>query len=337
MQTARCMIWAALPLFALATSRTVRADQVVLADVSWSHPTDTASDSHYRVTPATGTPSNWKSPVDYTQGSVYASLDVKTKPAGDAPTKLQICFEGTPNYACTDQSPTYTKVGNVTWTSQFANFYNLSMVDWTMPIKDMALIVKDDMNNKPAGDPKYVPTDLHIVIVLLSKGATYVPANSSAGAGGTAAGAGGARAGSGGMSGHAGRRGMAGAGGSAGTSAADGGHGAAVDAGAAAGTHASDAGVDSGSVVPKLDASTGAAGSGVSGSASQSTNGSSGTTGTTSAGSAAHTATGGSSAPVVKPLAGSNCSAAAGSGMPDAWLAGLVAALLLTRRRRRRG
>jgi uncharacterized protein (TIGR03382 family) len=276
-----------------------------------------ASDSHYHVKPAAGTPANWTSPVDYTQGSVYFALDVKTKPAGDAPTKFQVCFEGSPSYACGDQSPTYTKIGHYTWMTSFTNFYQYSMVDWTKGVASHALIVKDDMNNKPAGDPKYVPTDLHVLIVMLSKGASYVPVNSNGGSGGSAAGsggtnaagAGGGKAGAGGgKAGAGGTAGRSGTAGNAGKLAADGGRGAIVDAG--------------------LDAATGTAGA--------SNAAGTGAAGTSAAGSAPTTSGNAGSAHKVMPKPGSNCSAAGGA-FGNAGFSALIAGLLLVRRRRSRG
>jgi uncharacterized protein (TIGR03382 family) len=281
-----------------------------------------ASDSHYHVKPAAGTPANWQSPVDYTQGSVYFALDVKTKPAGDAPTKFQVCFEGSPSYACGDQSPTYTKTGYYTWMTSFTNFYQFSMVDWTKGVANLALIVKDDMNNKPAGDPKYVPTDLHVLIVMLSKGATYVPVNANGGSGGSAAGsggrnaagAGGGSAGAGGMAGRAGRAG------SSGKPAADGGRGAIVDAGLDAGTHTD---LDA----SRPDAATGTAGA--------SNAAGTGAAGTSAAGSAPTASGSAGSSHKVMPKPGSNCSAAGGA-FGNAGFSALIAALLLVRRRRQR-
>jgi hypothetical protein len=221
------MIRGPLPMFGalpgvltfFAAITVAHADQVVVTDVTYTHSADTTSDSHYHMNPRAGTPSNWTSPVDYIKGSVHILLEVKTKPAGDTPTKFQICFEGTPSYGCTTQSPTYTKPGKYEWTSTFASdkgFYYGGDVDWSKGVNQIALILKDTMNNKPAGDPKYMPTDLHVEVALLSEGASYVapPAAGAAappvdpkpiaGAGGSAgskAGAGGIaqpRAGSGG-------------------------------------------------------------------------------------------------------------------------------------------
>jgi uncharacterized protein (TIGR03382 family) len=189
----------------------VRAEQFVLADVSYTHSAQTTQDSHYYPDLPADMPKDWTKPVDYAHGSVHVVLDVKTKPAGDAPTKFQLCFEGTPSYGCTLQSPTYTKTGRVEWDSPFSSFWYESTVDWAQGVKRMPLILKDDMNNKPAGDPKYVPSELHVQVTLVSAGAKFVapPPPTAAGSGGGGAGGAGVRTGGTGGS-------RAGAGGAAG-------------------------------------------------------------------------------------------------------------------------
>lgn len=153
-----------------------RAEQFVVTDVSYTHSKDTTMDSHYRVAPLPGSPTNWKSPVDYASGSVHVLLEVKTKPAGDTPTKFQICFEGTPGYGCTDQSPTYTKTGTYEWTTKFSSFYlGNGGPDWSKGVSKVALILKDTNNNKPQGDAKYVPSDLRVQVALITNGASFAP------------------------------------------------------------------------------------------------------------------------------------------------------------------
>lgn len=242
----------------------VLAEQFVLVDEAYIHSEDTTSDSHFYPELPTDTPKNWVEPIDYAGGSVHIVADVKTKPAGDAPTKLQICFEATPAAACTLQSPTYTKSGRIEWDSPFDDFWYESTVDWAKGIRESPVILKDDMNNKPAGDPKYMPTDLHVQVTLVSKGAKFV-ATSAAGSGGTAGGAagsgaagvGGVQSGAGGASSSAGRDSAAGGGagantrGGAGASvggagsaiAAQGGKGGVAGRGGVAGVRAADAGL----------------------------------------------------------------------------------------------
>jgi hypothetical protein len=151
-----------------------RAEQFIVTDVSYTHSADTTMDSHFRVAPLPGTPSNWKSPVDYSAGSVRVLLEVKTKPT-DTPTQFQICFEGSPGYGCTDQSKPYTTTGSYEWTTKFSSFYlGNGGPDWSKGVSQVALILKDTNNGKPQGDPKYVPTDLHVQVAVISGGATFV-------------------------------------------------------------------------------------------------------------------------------------------------------------------
>jgi hypothetical protein len=158
------------------------AEQFVVLDSTWEHTPDLA-DSHYRVTPLPGTPSDWRKPTDYASGTAHVHLEVTTKPSA-TPTKFQVCFEATPTYACTDQSPTYTTVGVVDWETPFSNFWSPpgTAVDWTLGTKKIALILKDTQNGKPSADnvgtdkaALYMPTQVRMVVTIVAPGSTYVP------------------------------------------------------------------------------------------------------------------------------------------------------------------
>lgn len=175
----------ALCLSLIAT--TSSAAQVVVTDVTYTHSAQTTSDSHYMVNPLAGTPANWTSPVNYSQGSAVVRLEVLTKPTAQ-PTKFQICFEGSPSYACTNQAPTYTTTGVSTWTTSFPSFYQYSSVNWAQGARRIALILKDTNNGKPAPEnvgatesAKYMPTQLRVTVTLVSAGSTYVPPEVDAG------------------------------------------------------------------------------------------------------------------------------------------------------------
>jgi hypothetical protein len=162
------------------------AAQVVVTDVTYTHSATTTRDSHSIVLPLTGTPSNWVSPVDYAHGTAVVRLEVFTKPTTIA-TRFQICFEGNPSYACTNQAPAYTTTGVYTWTTPFTSFYQYSSVNWAQGVRDVALILKDTSNGKPAPEnvgatesAKYMPTNLRVTVTLVSPGSTYVPPGSGA-------------------------------------------------------------------------------------------------------------------------------------------------------------
>ncbi len=170
---------ALLSLLTLAT--TSLAAQVVVTEVTYTHSGTTTNDSHYVLPPLQGTPSNWVSPIDYSHGTAVVRLEVFTKPTTIA-TRFQICFEGSPSYACTNQAPAYTTTGVYTWTTPFTNFYQYSSLNWAQGVRDIALILKDTSNGKPSPEnvgatesAKYMPTQLRVTVTLVSPGSTYVP------------------------------------------------------------------------------------------------------------------------------------------------------------------
>ena len=60
-------------LSALLFAQVTLAAQVVVTEVTYTHSATTTTDSHYRLSPLPGTPTNWVSPVDYTNCLLYTS------------------------------------------------------------------------------------------------------------------------------------------------------------------------------------------------------------------------------------------------------------------------
>lgn len=176
------VLLALVPALWIGGARTAEAEQIVVFDQTWVHTPDLA-DSHFRMPPAPEAPGDWTSPVDYSGGSAWVYLEVHTKPT-EQETKFQVCFEATPTYACTNQSPTYTTVGTYEWETPFSDFWSPpgEFVDWTQGVHDIACILKDTMNNKPSADnvgPEmaalYTPTEVRLVVTLVEPGSVYVP------------------------------------------------------------------------------------------------------------------------------------------------------------------
>lgn len=177
----RASALAAAALTALSSAEAL-AEQFVVVDATYEH-TPALADSHYRVTPLSGTPANWRSPIDYASGKAYMHLEVHTKPSA-TPTRFQACFEATPTYACVDQSPSYTEVGVYDWQTSFSSFWSPpgEMVDWSQGTKKIAIILKDTKNGKPSADnvgsetaKLYSPTKVRMVVTIVAPGSTYVP------------------------------------------------------------------------------------------------------------------------------------------------------------------
>jgi hypothetical protein len=130
-------------------------------------------DSHYRVPPLPGAPTNWRAPVDYASGTAFVRLEVLQKPSTQK-TVYNVCFEGNQS-ACMGYPPAYTAPGTYDFSFAFSTFWQYTAVDWTKGVKNVALILKDENGNKVQGDAKFYPTTIHVVITLVPKGGTYVP------------------------------------------------------------------------------------------------------------------------------------------------------------------
>ena len=179
-QSVRSALWLGrfgLVVFAtgfVCDARPVQAQQqVVVTDVTYTATTANTMDSHYRVSPAAGTPSNWRSPVDYASGTAFVRLEVLTKPSTQK-TIYNICFEGN-QAACMGYPPAYTAPGTYDFSFAFSTFWQYSVVDWTKGVQKVALILKNENGDKVQGDAQFYPTMIHVTITLVAPGSTYVP------------------------------------------------------------------------------------------------------------------------------------------------------------------
>ncbi|MEO5769974.1 MAG: hypothetical protein ABIS92_16590 [Polyangia bacterium] len=316
----------------LTTGRSAQAVQIVVADVVYTHSATTTMDSHYRVSPAAGTPKNLVSPADYSNGSAHVRLEVKTKPNTTTDTCFQVCFEATQNYGCVDISKPYKTTGLYEWDTPFSRFYKPGPIPWDKGIVKVALLLKDTKNVKVAPEnvgaatsALYMPTDLHVIVTLVAAGSTYVPAGGIAMLDGGSGD--GPAAGSGGNGG-----GGAGTGGGGGAGAGTAGRSGTSDGGTVEGTGGApgSTGDGSGGAAAPVMETGGAQGSGglaTGGGSPSATGGAVGSTG----GKAGNSASGDS--PSGCSLGGTSPTDTVGSG--GAIGAGMLATFLLARRRRR--
>lgn len=172
----------------LCAAPTARADQFVLLDVVDTH---AGNGSHQRYVPSAGIPSNWASPVDYRAGIVHIHVEL-TKMASDHGIHWQVCFEQP------DTVPDGSYFCNsVVMPMPTTGTYDLDIhlggpevccldgqYDFAAPPKKLALIVKDankkkiDTGQGYIGEPDYslyFPLEAHVVVTMVSNGATYMP------------------------------------------------------------------------------------------------------------------------------------------------------------------
>ena len=149
-------------------------DQFVLVDVTYTATAQNTSDSHYRVDPSGNTPTNWRSPVDFTGGKAYVHLEVLEKPSSEK-TIYNICFDGASNSTCMGYPPAYTMTGTYDFSFAFNTFWQYDSYNWDKGVKDVALILKDNGGTKVQGDAKFYPTKIHVTISVVPAGEMYQP------------------------------------------------------------------------------------------------------------------------------------------------------------------
>ncbi|MEJ1240632.1 hypothetical protein WBG78_20985 [Chryseolinea sp. T2] len=144
----------------------------------------TPSKSHYYVTGEKinpKRPKDWTAPVDYRNGTVHIRIEVKEKPAGNAPTTWTLCYipnKGKGNgYGCTG-TDVYTSTGVYERDVPMTSFWENESIIWEEGIKQMDLVIKDDSGgqghaHKRADFEKFFPTKVRITMVQVAKGEQY--------------------------------------------------------------------------------------------------------------------------------------------------------------------
>jgi MYXO-CTERM domain-containing protein len=160
---------------ALATGA-ASADQFVLVDADYVH----TKESHAYATPGPGQPANWKTPIDYANGTAYYRLEVFEKPSTEN-LNMGVCFVGG-SYCCFGYQR-FTKPGVYEWSSPIPTMWQFDTMDWSKKITEVPFIMRDrdaikvDSTEKYYGAPStalYFPMRSHLTVTIVSKGGTFV-------------------------------------------------------------------------------------------------------------------------------------------------------------------
>lgn len=182
----------AAALGAWATTTSVRAEQFVLFDVTYTYTkqdadTSSPSKSHFyltgdRINPER--PKDWTSPVDYRNGTVHLRAEILEKPPGGEPTTWTMCYipnRGKGNgYGCTG-TDLYREKGVYEKDVSMLKFWENDSIVWAEGIKQIDLVIKDGSGggghaHKRADAEKFFPTKVRLTAVQVSAGSTYDPA-----------------------------------------------------------------------------------------------------------------------------------------------------------------
>ena len=169
----RVAVALAVLLFAPAAA----AEQFVLVDSDYVH----TKESHAYAKPLPGIPSNWRTPINYAEGTAVYHLTVVEKPSTEN-LNMGVCFVGV-SYCCFGYER-FTKPGVYDWTDSIPGMWQYDKVDFTKPITEIPFIMRDraavkvdpgiEMFYGAPSTALYFPMKSHLTITIVSKGATYV-------------------------------------------------------------------------------------------------------------------------------------------------------------------
>lgn len=150
------------------------AEQFVLVDLAYTHDRT----SHKVVKPAAGAPSNWRTPVNYAEGTAHVRVEVMTKPSPTV-VNYEICFiSGAPinggYYGCLG-ARRFTAPTVLGYSVRLPSMWQYRNVDWSRPLREITLIVKDSgYRLVDRADPAFYPMQIRTTITIVSAGATLV-------------------------------------------------------------------------------------------------------------------------------------------------------------------
>jgi MYXO-CTERM domain-containing protein len=170
--------WALLAagLIVAAARTSADAKQFVLTQKMYTHPDFSDGISHVALATAPGVPTNWKSPINYAEGLIHLTLDVRSKPS-DVRTWYQICIWAPWKYTCGYPVGPFTKPGLYKRAIPLSQFWQYDAVDFTK-FRQVFAVVKAD-NNVQITDPKneryklFYPMNLSMKVTIVAKGDTY--------------------------------------------------------------------------------------------------------------------------------------------------------------------
>ena len=190
MLTGKFSRWAPILAF-MAVPPTVRADQFVLFDVTFTFTkadadNSTPNKSHYYVKGSLinpDRPKDWTAPVDYRNGTVHIRTEVIEKPASTEKTTWTLCYipnKGQGNgYGCTG-TVLYRDKGVYEQDVPMTSWWQNDAIVWAEGIKQMDLVIKDGSGggghaHKRPDPENFFPTKMRITMIQVSAGATYDP------------------------------------------------------------------------------------------------------------------------------------------------------------------
>lgn len=156
----------------LASSRGLAQEQFVLVDSTFTMTPQNTMQSQYAIAPLPAAPASWKSPVDWSRGSMHVRFEILEKPS-NAKTLTNVCFETGGVLTCQPYPPPYTAKGVFTSDDRLITFWQYSVFDWTKKLDHVIVVIKDENGKIVQGDSTYYPSKMRVTVTVIPPGLAY--------------------------------------------------------------------------------------------------------------------------------------------------------------------
>ena len=168
-------LWLCLYALALLTSAggtALAQEQFVLVDSTFTATAQNTSLSQYGIAPLPAAPANWKTPLDWSKGSMHVRFEILEKPS-NAKTLTNVCFENSNVLTCQPYPPPYSAKGVFTSDDRIPTFWQYNVYDWTQKLEHVYVVIKDENGKLAQGNAMFYPSKMRVTVTIVPPGKTY--------------------------------------------------------------------------------------------------------------------------------------------------------------------
>jgi hypothetical protein len=162
----------ALALVASGGGTALAQEQFVLVDSTFTATAQNTSLSQYGIAPLPAAPANWKTPVDWTKGSMHVRFEILEKPS-NAKTLTNVCFENSNVLTCQPYPPPYSNTGVFQSDDRLPTFWQYNVYDWTQKLEHVYVVIKDENGKLAQGNAMFYPSKMRVTVTIVPPGKAY--------------------------------------------------------------------------------------------------------------------------------------------------------------------
>lgn len=163
-----CFVW-----LMLAGGDAAAQQQFVLVDATFTATAQNTMKSQYPIAPLPAAPSNWRTPINWAEGSIHVRLEVIEKPTA-LKTLGNVCFENSMTLTCQPYPPPFSSKGVYPSSAKISSFWQYDVFDWTKKLDRVYVVLKDENERIVQGSAQFYPTKMRVTVWVVPPEKSFV-------------------------------------------------------------------------------------------------------------------------------------------------------------------